>query len=229
VEGGEWLGPLQVGLNVIILLVQAPENVENKGTVLHVLVEVAEIVSHPLHPTPVIVDVQIALHEEPKLCVEVEDARLTVAEELLLEGNPKLLSGRGDGAEQPRQDHVVHLAPMGAVEGRSIGGDVVVEGVALESQQHEVAPTRVLGGRDTEDDGHQGPDVLDADSLSVEVVDGGGLKHASYGGRLPYCWCCNGSSMRWRCSELELKGGRGSLRLKGCEGSDEVGWSSDGT
>jgi hypothetical protein len=181
----------------------------------------------------------------------VESTRLTVVEELLLEGNPKLSSGAvagasgllevdGGGAVQPRQD-----TPVGLVEGRSVGGDVVVEDVELECQQHEVTLSRVLGGRDAEDDGHQGPDVLDADGLSVEVADGGSLECASYGCRLPWCWCCNSSRTRWRCSdsedgsELELEGGRGSSRLLGlglgggdahlkvCEGSNEVGWSSD--
>jgi hypothetical protein len=82
-----------------------------------VLTEVTEVVSHPLHPTIVVVDAHIALYEESKLCVEVEGAHLTNAKELLLEANPKLLSGKvtaagagvsgllevdGDGAEQPR-------------------------------------------------------------------------------------------------------------------------------
>jgi hypothetical protein len=217
-------------------------------------VEGGERLSHPLHPAVVVVDAQIALYEEPKLCVEVEGACLVVAEELLLEGNPKLLSGAvagtsgllevdADGAEQPRQDHAIHLVLVGVVEGRNVGGDVVIESVALERQQHEVASTRVLGGRDVEDDGHQGPDVLDADSLSVEVADGG-LERANCGGCLSWChrrcWCCIGSRTRWRCSdsedgsELELEDGRGSLRLlglgldggdarlKGCKGSGEV-------
>jgi hypothetical protein len=43
---------------------------------------------------------------------------------------------------------------VGVIEGRSIRGDVVVEGVALD---------------DAEDEGHQGSDVLDADDISVEV------------------------------------------------------------
>jgi hypothetical protein len=41
---------------------------------------------------------------------------------------------------------------------------VVVGGVALERQQHEVVPMQVLGGCDVEDDGHQGSNVLDADN-----------------------------------------------------------------
>jgi hypothetical protein len=92
VEGEVWPGPLQVGLDVIVLLVQAPKDLENKGMVLHVLIEVVEVVSHPLHHAAAVVDAQIALYKESKLCVEVEGAHLAVAEELLLEGNPKLLS-----------------------------------------------------------------------------------------------------------------------------------------
>jgi hypothetical protein len=53
------------------------------------------------------------VHMLKELCVEVEGTRLTVAEELPLEDNPKLLSDAvagvsgllevdGDGAEQPR-------------------------------------------------------------------------------------------------------------------------------
>jgi hypothetical protein len=92
---------------------------------------------------------------------------------------------------------------------------------------------------------HQGPDVLDVDSLSVEVADGVSLKSASCGGRLPWCrrwrWCWSGSTTRWRCSELELEGGHGSSRLlglvfgggdawlKGCEGNNEVGQSGSGS
>jgi hypothetical protein len=111
---------------------------------------------------------------------------------------------------------------------------VVVEGIALERQQHELVPSRVLGGRDVEDDGHRGPDVLDADSLSVYVADGGSLKRANCGGRLPWCchWCCSGSRTRWRCNGSEdgcdssRLLGLGDARLKGCKGSNEVGWSS---
>jgi hypothetical protein len=74
---------------------------------------------------------------------------------------------------------------VGVIEGRSAGGDVVAEGVVLEHQQHEVTPSWILGGCDAEDDGHQGLDVQDANSLSVEVADGGSLEHTSCGGHLP--------------------------------------------
>jgi hypothetical protein len=80
---------------------------------------------------------------------------------------------------------------VGVIEGRSVGGDMVIEGDALEHQQHEVTPTWVPGGRDAEDDRHQGPDVLDVDSLSVEVADRGSLECTIYVGYLPWChrWC----------------------------------------
>jgi hypothetical protein len=88
--------------------------------------------------------------------------------------------------------------PVGVIEGRSVRGDMVIKGVALERQQHEVAPTQVLGGRDAKDDGHQGLDVLDADSVSMEVASEGSHEHVSCGGRLPLCrrWCWSGSRSR---------------------------------
>jgi hypothetical protein len=65
---------------------------------------------------------------------------------------------------------------VGVIKGRSVGGDVVIVGIALEREQHEVMPTGVLGGRDVEDNGHQGLDVLDANGLSMEATDGGSLE-----------------------------------------------------
>jgi hypothetical protein len=131
------------------------------------------------------------------------------------------------------------------IEGRSARGDVVIEGIALERQQHEVKPTWVLGGHDAEDDGHQGTDVLCADSLNMVVADKRSLECANYRGRLPWFhrwrWHCRGSKTRWRCSnsedvyDLELDGSRssscllslglsgGNAHLQGCESSGEVG------
>jgi hypothetical protein len=48
---------------------------------------------------------------------------------------------------------------------------VVVEGVATEGVEDLVPPARVGRRRGVEDDGDQGPDVLDADGLEVEVGD----------------------------------------------------------
>ena len=49
---------------------------------------------------------------------------------------------------------------------------MVVEGVAAEGEQDLVPPTSV-GGRRVEEDGDQGPDVLDAGGLEVELGDHG--------------------------------------------------------
>jgi hypothetical protein len=109
----------------------------------------------------------------------------------------------------------------------------------------------VHGGRDAEDDGHQGLNVLDVDSLSMEVADGGSLECASCGDHLPWCrrwrwwcrrcWCYSGIWTRWKwysdvedVGELELDSGCGSsrqlglgldggnMRLDGGEGIDQA-------
>ena len=50
---------------------------------------------------------------------------------------------------------------------------MVVEGVAAEGEQDLVPPASVAGGRRVEEDGDQGPDVLDASGLEVELGDHG--------------------------------------------------------
>jgi hypothetical protein len=102
-------------------------------------------------------------------------------------GADGVLEVDGEGAEEPRQDYVVNPALVGVIEGRSIEGDMVIEGVALEHQQHEVTPTRVLGECGVEDDGHPRLDVLDANNLSVDISDGGNLEHVGCRACLPRC------------------------------------------
>jgi len=55
---------------------------------------------------------------------------------------------------------------------RRVKEDVVVEGVAAEGEQDLVPPASVGGGRRVED-GDQGPDVLGADGLEMELGDHG--------------------------------------------------------
>ena len=50
---------------------------------------------------------------------------------------------------------------------------MVVEGVAAEGEEDLVPPAAVGGGRGVEEDGDQGPDVLDAGDLEVELGDYG--------------------------------------------------------
>jgi hypothetical protein len=123
-------------------------------------------------------------------------------------------------------------------------------GDGVVTQEHCVARSRPASVGTTssvsisvEDDRHQGPNVLDAGSLSVEVADGGSLERADCGGRLPWshrrCWWCHQcwrSRMRWKwCSdikdvgELELEGSRSSSCPLGLEGSSEVDQSGGGS
>jgi hypothetical protein len=51
--------------------------------------------------------------------------------------------------------------------------NVVVEGVAAEGEEDLVPPAAVGGGREVEEDGDQGPDVLDAGCLELELGDHG--------------------------------------------------------
>jgi hypothetical protein len=133
---------------------------------------------------------------------------------------------------------------VGVVEGRGVEGDMVVEGVALEYQQHKATPTGVLGGRDAEDDRLQRLNTLDVSNLSMEVADGGSLECVNCGGRLPWshrCRCTRTSSDAKDVGELELEGGCNSSRLlgldlgdsdahlEGCEGSGEVDRSAGGS
>jgi hypothetical protein len=59
--------------------------------------------------------------------------------------------------------------------GSGIGGDMVVEGVALQHQLDEVAPSDRVIREVVEDYGDWGSDVINADGLGVEVGDGGDL------------------------------------------------------
>ena len=55
--------------------------------------------------------------------------------------------------------------------GSGVGDDVVIEGVALNSEEHLVAPAGVVSGHGVEDDGDECLDVQDTRYMSVEVGD----------------------------------------------------------
>ena len=71
-----------------------------------------------------------------------------------------------DRATLSRRSHVTCLD-------RRVDEDVVVEGVAAEGEEDLVPPATIGGGRGVEEDGDQGPDVLDAGGLEVELGDHG--------------------------------------------------------
>jgi hypothetical protein len=84
-----------------------------------------------------------------------------------------------------------HSLSAGKSGGIDIGGDMVVESVALQRQQDDVAPTGVVFGGDVEDDKDHGPDVLDTSSLGMDAGDGEGLERVvSVGEEGRLCWSC---------------------------------------
>jgi hypothetical protein len=84
-----------------------------------------------------------------------------------------------------------HSLSAGKSGGIDIVGDMVVESVALQRQQDDVAPTGVVFGGDVEDDKDHGPDVLDTSSLGMDAGDGEGLERVvSVGEEGRLCWSC---------------------------------------
>jgi hypothetical protein len=108
---------------VVVPNVHPLKNVEDEGTIRHRLVEVTEGIGLALHLPTVVVDVQVTLDEVSTHDVEVESTGLTVYEELLLDGNPRLtgcatmlmddvLELDGERVEEPGEDDTIHPAPI---------------------------------------------------------------------------------------------------------------------
>jgi hypothetical protein len=141
-EAEERDDPVEEGLEVVVPHVHPPKNVEDKGMIQHRLAVVTEGIGHALHLSAVVVDVHVTLDEGSAHDVEVESTSLTVDEELLLDGNPNptgcaavmdnVLELDSERVEEPGEDDTVHPSPSGKSRGSNFGGDVVVEGVALE-------------------------------------------------------------------------------------------------
>lgn len=73
---------MEVHADGLVLLVQAPDEVEHKGAISDNLTQVPERVRHVLEFPTVVRDGQVTLDEVSEFGVEVEGARLTVVEEL---------------------------------------------------------------------------------------------------------------------------------------------------
>jgi len=125
------------------------------------------------------------LLEEAKLGVELKRASFTVAAELLIDaqpGDPRGVIPNADrlhqigveGAEKPRADHGVHASPSRG--GRGGVEDMIIEGIAFQSEEHQILPPVVVGGEGFQDNRHECSDVLDGGCLGVKVGDGGSLK-----------------------------------------------------
>jgi hypothetical protein len=117
-----------------------------------------------------------------ELGVEVKGPSVSVPEELFLESKPRLVARvrlvaddvlelDGDGVVEPREHHTVHQGPGRGRRGLDVIEDVVSESIAPKSEEGLPSPTRVVGGRRVQHDGHEGPDVVEFGSLCVEGGD----------------------------------------------------------
>jgi hypothetical protein len=106
-----------------------------------------------------------------ELGVEVQGASVPIPEELFFESEPRLtahvllvaddvLELNGDGSVEPVEDHGVHQGPSSGRQGGDVVEDVVVEGVAPQGEKDLPPPARIVGGRQVQNDGHEGPNVL---------------------------------------------------------------------
>ena len=126
------------------------------------------------------------MDEVAELDVEVEGARLLVAEELVLEGAPdgtgrggavnhRLGEVGGDRAGDPGLDDAIHARSARELKRREIGKDVGLQRVLADDEEDLISPAGVVAGVQIEDDMDEAPNVLYADGLSVQVDDGGGF------------------------------------------------------
>ena len=136
-------------------LIEATQHIKDQSPILDDLAKITQIICHRLHPHAIVSNGQVTLLEKSKHSVELECLGFVVPTELLLDANPgdarrvlpntdSLHEFGRQGAEQPGPDHRVHAPPCRDVQGGSVEEDVVVEGVALESEDHQIAPAIVV-------------------------------------------------------------------------------------
>ena len=180
------MAPPKVKADVGEALVEPLDEVKDESPIRDDLAKRAKVGSHLLEMPAVIRDGEITLGEPAELGVEVEGARLAVAEELCFHGKPGVArrdGTRGDGvggiigvgAEDLGLHDAVHARPvrLGSSK-RGVGEDVVAEGELADDEEELILPARIVAG-DVEDDGDQAPDVLDRHRLHVKVDDGRGF------------------------------------------------------
>jgi hypothetical protein len=133
----------------------------------------------------VVADAEIALLEDTKLDVELQNVGLTVAEELGLKREPRLMSDLrqfsndlvefgGEGVKDLCHHDVAQPSSISR-QISDIGDDVVIQGVITKCEKHEVAPPLVLGRRGFQNDHDHRSYVLDVGNLRIQVCDQDGV------------------------------------------------------
>lgn len=128
-------------------------------------------------------DEEVILLEDVKIGGEVDDTKFIVAEKLELEVVPDCARGGhwrhhflkkviGDDAVETTKDDAVHPQPINLFEKRSIGGDVVRQGIFVENHKKQAEPARVVSRGEVESHRHQRFDVEDNNGLGMECGKG---------------------------------------------------------
>jgi hypothetical protein len=119
------------GVEVFEVLVQPAQDVQHGNTVGDVNAEVRKGVHEALHLSIVAVDAEVALNKALEGGIDVEGAGFMVAEEVVLQGQPGIMSRvvallgdvlqvGGDGVIDPRLDDVVHSVPRRRADVRGV-------------------------------------------------------------------------------------------------------------
>ncbi|XP_039831974.1 uncharacterized protein LOC120692666 [Panicum virgatum] len=167
-------------------LVEASADAEDECPIGDDLTEGAGVVGHLLHAATVVGDGEVALDEVTEFRLQLDGARLPVAEEEGLDGEPGVL-GRGalggddlgevvgEGPEDPGLDNAVHACPVRGCNSRGVEVDVILDGELAEGEQKLITPSVEVTGVDVEDDRDEAADVGDGDRLRMQIQEGSSL------------------------------------------------------
>jgi hypothetical protein len=122
------------------------------------LTQGTKVIGHALHLATVVASIEVALLESAEPSVELQNTRLAVAEELSLNREPclacylcrlpnDLVEFRGEGVEDLYHHNAVQSCPIDEWID-DVREDVVVEGIAMKREEHEVAPPLVFHSGD---------------------------------------------------------------------------------
>jgi hypothetical protein len=131
------------------------KKVKNKVAIGDGLTQGTKVVDHALDLTIVVADAEVTLLEYAEPGIKLQNVGLTVAEELDLEREPRLTSGLhrfpnvlmefgGEGVEDPCHHDVIQPSSIGEQIG-DVREDVVVQGISMKCEKHEVVPPLVVG------------------------------------------------------------------------------------
>lgn len=149
-EGGEQVGTAEMDVDVVVPLVEATKQVQDQGAVTDDLTKINEIIGHHLELLTVVVDREINLSEGVEIGIKVESVSLLVAEEVLLDGDPRaacvgvvgddrLSKVMGDRAIEPRLDDDVQ-ANLIEVLRNVVAVEVILQRVIGDGEEELLTP-----------------------------------------------------------------------------------------